>query len=333
MVSAAVAYSRPQVMASHVAGTGVVPMDPQARGHELAMGFTTEDAIDTTVEFTRMGVPFAGPIGYVAGAPIGVIAANRNANKQREAITHEHRDMIAKELNIPPEAVHSGLLELAAQNNDALREALESIDEDRSSFFVNNIGGIAGVAGGTAAGLALLTTPPGWIAGGIGALAGAFAGEGLMSYFTDKGEKNHPLKMYEKIREKHKNNEPITALDIFTLRVAQNPNMQEYIKHHYDDLFGNLEPEVQQRVMYDMRGFSQACAQDAALCNDPSADLRALMWGLPMQRSPQAANANNPAPVWAKRVANTNQPVRGGFVEAEMRRREMAALHPEQQAL
>lgn len=266
---------------------------------QAATGKPTNDVgdavVDVALNVAQTGVPMVGPIGYVAGVPFSFLVADRDAQKKLVELAENPviRSQVAAQLGIPEVAVNPQMLLIAAQQNESLQLAVQAIDEKRSSHVKENAAGIAGMAAAVGTLAAVTTGPVGWLAGGVAAAAGAFLGEGIGAKVFGADGNLNPMSQVEKIRELRAAGAPIReiAAAVFSLRVSQNPALQEGIVHRMGTPYFELDAEGKQSVMAQSAGLGSACLYDAEmLLRYPQSEPEYLMFGnMPDPQQPAVA--------------------------------------------
>ncbi len=330
---------RLQNIMSQFAGTGIAlpqGMTPLTQDKPNAVDrFTGLPVTDLTLEMTQTGVPFLGPLGYIAGVPISTLVADKEARKQLTQLTEDYRADIAQQLHVPEEAVNEQMMLMAARRNPGLQQAIQAIYEKKDKHLYVNGTGIAGLAGGFGIATMIAGGPPTWILGGALATAGAFAGEYAGRKIFDSDDIYNPMTHIDAIQEKRANGEPIKGADIFALRVAQNPGLNNAIKERYGANFFKLDDAQKLQVMQQCEGLMQCCHRDAEKCARPETNVKTLMFGMlpdtpftamqqqgvyqPLQPAATAPAApapqHTPQPYWQSRVGTPPAALQGGFVE------------------
>jgi hypothetical protein len=297
---------------------------------------------DIALEVGQSGVPFLGPWGYLAGLPISTLVADKEAKKKLTQLTEDYRADIAQQLNIPEEAVNEQMVFIAAHNNPGLQQAINAISDKKDKHLYVNGSAIAGMAGSMTAayGLGVLGTAamftgiPGLLVGGGIAMAGALAGERFGSQFFDSKDDYNPMTHIDKLEQKRQQHEPIKAEDIFALRVAQNPTLNQAVKEQYGTSYFNLDSGQQLQVMQMSDGLMQRCFRDAEKAARPETNVKALMFGMlpespfagmyqPVQTYVPYAPAVPAQGYWQDRVGGP-QSQRGSFIERVQAKAAMA---------
>lgn len=278
-----------QPMVSHVAATAVRPVaqEPQKDIFDRLDDKTKMPVSDFILGAAESGMT-GGPLSMIAGVPISFFVADRTARKKLEGLTDQFRDEIAKQFGIPPETVTNQTMMIAAKYHPGLQQAIQTIYLQKDSHPLVNATGMGGMVAGMAGGAGLasmlaFTGPLGWIVGGAASLGGMFVGTSVGEHigqhmFGVKDERN-PMFHIEKIHEKRQHKKPISALDVFALRVSQNPKLQSAIKYQYNEDFFHMNESEQRGVMAESKGLAMACLQDARACARPDANPDQLMFG------------------------------------------------------
>ena len=316
-------------LASHVAGTGVAPTARRDVFDKLDEGAGLPVS-DLALGVAEYGLPGMGPLGYVAGVPFSWIVADRTAQRKMTELTETFRHEIASQMHVTPDVVTPQLMLMAAEQNEGLGQAVRSVFKEKERHPMINGFGIGGMAAGMGTAAAIASGPPGWIAGGIAALAGSFAGEFVGKKVVGNSEKYDPMTYLKKIHEKRSNRQAITALDVFELRVAQNAKLGEAVEFKYDKPFFDLDNDDKLAVMQSYGGLAACCQQDAAKCARPEANINSLMFGCisePVAEFSQLRETvETGAGMWANRVGgpNANQ----GRYSDMVRQQQLDAMQP-----
>lgn len=325
----------------------------EAGRHEVAMGFDAASLKDMALETFQGGLPIPG--GQVAAVTLGVPfmfwARDNLAQRAMQQLAENYREEIAADLRIQPELVTEEVVLRYATQNENLASAVRAIAHERESHIANTSTAVGGMLAGGAAGGAIGGIP-GLIAGfGLG-MFGYNVGEMIGKRFTDSTDGKSPIKLIEAMQGKLEEKQMISAMDVFTLRVAQSKPLQEAIEARHGDAFHLLDEMTQREVVSKEAGLYQQCIKDAACCNLPDANPQQMLLG--QMDAPQLANANyapaanfNAPPAyanqptgWVSRVMDERagqqmqQPREIGFAEAVLRGRDDIAVGPKaEQAL
>ncbi|MCI5049599.1 MAG: hypothetical protein MRY32_04630 [Rickettsiales bacterium] len=245
-----------------------------AEGQKAIQNFDPKELMTTDflLEVAEGGVPIPGVqmVGNVAGAGVGFIVADRRAKKQYDAMIERYRDEISTQLGVPSEQV--GIKELleAAKHSPGLRKSLESIDAEKESHPYVNISGLLGMGGAVMASAPLFAGGPiiGLVGGAVAAMGGYMAGSKIGESFLSPNEDANPQKHLEEIEMKLQAGEPVTELDLFKLRVAQSPYLEQQIESQMGKHFAQLNKADQKFVMRRNASLRHRCMVDADRCNN-----------------------------------------------------------------
>ena len=335
---------RLQNIMSQFAGTGIAlpqGMTPLTQDKPNAVDrFTGLPVTDLALEFGQYGLPVYGGAGVLLGLPVSFLVADKEARKQLTQLTEDYRADISQQLNVPEEAVNEQMMLMAARRNPGLQQAIQTIYEKKEKHpYVNGVG--IGGAGIGAALAAFAAGPIGWTGYGLWAAiltasgAGAFAGEYAGRKIFDSDDIYNPMTHIDAIQEKRANGEPIKGADIFALRVAQNPGLNNAIKERYGANFFKLDDAQKLQVMQQCEGLMQCSHHDAKIAARPETNVKALMFGMlpdtpftamqqqgvyqPLQPASPAPAAPapqySPQPYWQSRVGTPPAARQGSFVE------------------
>lgn len=206
------------------------------------------------------GTAFLGAFGLGASYLMERKKNNAVRNSQLDVLAEYYRYQIAGTLGMNPDNVTASDLKTAAQMNPALRQAIQKVEDKRSS--ANRGAGLssAGVlaVGGMIPGVSGVAK--------IGAdLIGSAVGSGVSNMF----DKNvlHVNDMVEHIDAKLKAGEAITAQDIMILRVAQNDKWQQDFMSRYKTPFHKMKPETQSQVIASMPELMEGAGKQAYALN------------------------------------------------------------------
>lgn len=266
-----------------------------------------------------VGVFAAGLLGFVGLGAVGAgisFAADRTRNAsiaegKKQVLADELRVPIAAQLGISSKSVTTRDLELAAQVNPTVRNAIAKVKKEKDD---NNRAALAaagaGVAAGWIPGVGALTST---LAQGAVHMGGAVAGD-LGSRALFNKDIVHTLDIYGVIQEKHAKGEAVSTADMFMLRMAQNEQLQADIKKRTGGhAFHKMNPEQQEVVMQAMPDQLAAAEKDAKLLNEGRAQPSMLL-----MHSPGASSG------WAQRVGGNRAPA-GSFTQQVSTERAQAA--------
>lgn len=278
---------------------------------------------DFLLEMAEGGIA-AGPIGTISGAAIGPLVATRTAQKRTRAIIDQHRDEIALQLGISESAVDVRALMLAAKDNIALRRAIASIEDEKGAHPFVNIAGLLGMVGGAAVG-SLIPIPF------VGTLVGGGAGYWIGSSVAEKSigpdQNKNPMVQMDELRAKLAEGKPLSAMDVFALRVSQNPALDANIISRFDTDFFSLSPQDKMYAMQMHGDLANQSARDAMLCNQ-GANIDDLMFGFmpesPVQEFAQLQEAAGEGK-WAQKVGGSRAQRQGSHAEAIRAQQQAAA--------
>ena len=260
--------SRMKVTSSRVEGTAT--QEPKT------------DAVDVGLGVLDTALPLFGVAGNVAGVPISLIMADRDANKKLQDITNKFRLQIAGHFKIPAEIVSQQMMLQMASRHEGIGQMVRATWAEKDSQFWTKSAGIAGGVAGVGAAALLASGPPGWLAAALwsggGALIGSSIGDGLFGTYEGLNPMTH-LKAIEEKRGKVSELE--LAADIFRLHVSLNEGLRAHLEHKYGKAFFGMDAEDQLRVMNEF----------PALLNDSIEDARQLI-----QTGVSVNELVNPAP-------------------------------------
>jgi len=165
------------------------------------------------------------------------------------------------------------------------------------------------------------------IGGGMG-IGGMMLGNKLAEGSVGPNPNANPQKFMETILQKKQEGKPISAEDVFALRVAQNPMVEAKIENQYGDPFSNLRKSDRKFVMTQYRALAEHCERDAQICNQADANVNKLMFG--MMPAPSAVQELNdlrkaagddkaPRDAGGQQLAEAG-PTQGSFAERVSRR-------------
>lgn len=294
-----------------------------------------EMVLDGALKVAETGLPGVGPIGYVAGIPFSWIVADRDAEKELQKIADDFRPQLAAQFGVPEAAVSSQMVLMAANQNEAIARAVQSVEWKKDAHAWVNGAGIGGMAAGVGAAAMIAGGPPTWLALGAATIAGSFLGEGVGRSLFGPDENLNPLTHLNTMKEKvGKVPYQEIAADVFRMRVAQSKGLQEHIAQVQGKEFFALDAEDQLRVMNEMRPLLDSCVVDAQAATQPGANLNMLMFGgladspvlefaqagvKEFQEQPplgQVTQSEIAVPAsWAQRVGGSRQGRQGSWVE------------------
>ncbi len=283
-------------------------------GMEKAKGGFVNTALGVAV----FAVAWLGLPGMIGSFFIDRAKNDRVANEQKKVLADYYRVPVAAQLGIDPNSVTVKDLQLAAQVNPMVANAIAKVDREKNSQ--NRValmaagGGIAGGAllggAGLLPGISGLSHSAGHaVAHTVGSVGGSVAGMAVNPLF-DK----HVLETTDvaaHISEKRSQGQAVEANDIFLLRMAQDEQLQKQIKKQTGGhAFHKMNPAQQQVVMQSMPELMQAAARDAELLNRGQIDEANLVMHSPgmQQRAEQGG--------WAQRVGG--QKMRAGSFAAQV---------------
>ncbi len=241
---------------------------------------------DYLLEIAETGLPI-GPAGAVIGAPFGFINAQYKYNKQRQMVLDEYREEIAEQLDIDSNRVDENAMEYAARTNKSLHRTLDALEEDKEKHPWLNMAGLVGAGIGAfvlgSVGVAITALGPLAVIGGlVGSFIGFSIGYPLGTYIgknvMDVDDQQNPAMHIDNVIAKQMEGEKVTALDIFKVRIAQNPYLYEAIKNQYGEPFHALSERGQLMLMRKYDALTRLCAEDAFAANQ-GVDAGRLMIG------------------------------------------------------
>lgn len=265
-----------------------------------------------------IGVFAAGFLG--AGGMIGsyFIDRQRNAHiasRQKQVLADYYRVPVAATLGIDPNKITARDLQMAAQVNPQIANAIARVDREKDS---QNRLSLMATGGGLAGGAMLAGA--GWLPGisginntlahgvahTVGSVGGSVAGMAANPLF-DKPVLNTDDVM-QHINEKRQKGEAVTSKDIFLLRIAQDEDLQMRIKKQTGGhAFHKMNEAQQQVVIQSMPELLAAAENDAQLLNSGRMDEAMLVMHSPgMQKQVEQQG-------WANRVGGSRMRA-GSFV-------------------
>jgi hypothetical protein len=182
----------------------------------------------------------ASPLTAVAGAGLGMLAANHEAQEKIIDLLNEYRNEAASALGIPAEQVdRDALREFAERHKDShpeLLKELNRIENNQSSSPVISVasggaGMLAGAMIGGPVGLAAACAIPWAVEKTGGAVLGRDDEPSAHSYLAE-------------LSKKWKAGEPVSQLEVFTAFVRMDHDFQKHLELQNDGIdVMNMEPE------------------------------------------------------------------------------------------
>jgi hypothetical protein len=252
-----------------------------------------------------IGAGFFGALGIGASY---VMERKRNstiASNQMDVLAQYYRFQVGATLGMSPEKVKASDLQLAAQINPALSQAINKVKtekKDADRFTAMSSGGML-LAGGMIPGVS------GFAKVGVDLVGGVVGGAASSLFSKDV---LHVNDMVEHIDGKLKAGQPIDTMDIMLLRAAQDENWQKQFKERYKTPFHKMNPQTQQQVMASMPEMLVGAEKQAYALNKGLISPQSLVMEGPQTASNFAGNME-------RRAAG------GSFVNAETSRRLAAA--------
>ena len=263
----------------------------------------------TALMVGSIAVSFLGGLGLGASHFMDRARNGEVAKQQKKILVERYRGLIAERLGMDPARVGVRDLDMAAQNDPVLRNAVERIEHDRKS---ENRISVMATGGGMAVG-GLLPGVSGIAKGGV-SIAGSVVGSVASGFFN----KNvlHTDDVMRHIAEQRQAGQAISTQDVMLLRIAQDETLQARIKERSGHAFHKMNDEQQAQLMQSMPELANAAAVDAQRLNSGQINEAGLLSSTSGQMAVRGG--------WAERVGGS-RPMQGSFVQGLNAERAAAA--------
>lgn len=230
-----------------------------------------------------VGLSFALPvIGSLIGYIPSRISNSLESNAEHDSIAKHFSEEIGMRIGKPPEAVTRDDLYEVAARDAGFNQLLQGVHEQKASA---DRGSLVGAGAGA-------------VLHGVGMVVGSLAADvGVSALF--KKDELYVLDVSDHIEEKLAAGEPVTAEDVFMLRVAQNDELALRIEQENGKKFQKLDENKRAQIMQAMPGLFDAAQNDAAALNARTIKTQQLAvqtapdqqkWAHRVGRQPRAAN-------------------------------------------
>lgn len=278
-----------------------------------------------------LAISFIPTIGTAAGFMLHRHFNHTTAEEKKAVLAEHYKSLVAATEGIDENKVTVDDLTRAAMKNEALKGAVESVEQEKLSA---NRAAALGAVGAYATGAALMPVIGGVVSNGISGIAGqtignmaaktvsetpGIIGGGILSSLFDKDTLTaHDVMMH--LDAKAHRGEAITANDVLVLRIAQDETWQKAFAKQQGTAFHKMTEVQQQSVLNSLPNRMYAEAQESAekVANGRSkvSDLlipsQLANDNLSPMEVPIAANQNTPN--WVDRTGGPRQQV-GSFAE------------------
>jgi hypothetical protein len=204
------------------------------------------------------------PAGIFVAHVIDRFGNGIESKAKKKALTDWYRNQIANQLGIDPGRVTYRDLELAAQSNSTFRSMLDKVTKEED---LANRASLVGTA------LAIPVSPMPFVGGAAKVAAVSFPAMatqvgGTMAAGMLTKDELMVDDVSTMINEKRLAGQPITAGDVFTLRLAHDKPLQDSIKKQHGKRFHKMTPQQQEAVMHVMPEMAAAAEKEAYAVNN-----------------------------------------------------------------
>jgi hypothetical protein len=270
--------------------------------------------VNTALGVASFAVAFL-PFGILASFGLDGIKNSNAAQRQKQVLADYYRVPVARQLGIDPNSVNVRDLELAAQVNPMIANAIAKVDRDKNSANRGNL--MASAAAGAVSWIPGVGGIANGVAKGAVHMAGGLAG-GMASSLMDK-KVLHTQDVMEHINAKRAEGQAVEATDVVMLRLSQDERLQDDIKKRTGKAFHTMDDAQKFVVMQSMPQLMQTAASDADALNRGTIDEASLIVASP------GMQAQAPKASWASRVGGPRA-TQGSFAASVQADRANGAL-------